>query len=108
DVAGERMQQNQSGAIPHTTQNGIASRARHATPAVKSRNYHHFKWNITGQVSLDVFVDNLVIVFVAPVLVSVVVTDTPAVDVPFAVDLVSGWGELKSLHQLDHVATVLD
>src|ERR1041384_4388028 len=39
---------------------------------------------------------------------SVEVTDAPTGDVPFSVDRISRGRQINSLHQLDHVATILN
>jgi hypothetical protein len=108
NVAEEGVEQDEAGALSDAPQHRVARRAGHARPAVEPRDDQHLERGGAGQVALDVAVDDLEVVAVAAVGVVVVVADAPAVDVPVAVDGDGRRGELKALHQLDHVAAVLD
>src|SRR6185503_8102466 len=101
-VADKRMEQYQSCTVLYALKNCIAGCARHARPAVDARNQHHFIFRIAGKVLFDVAVDGSKVVAIASVFVTVIVADAPAIDVPTAIDRISGWVKIDPLHQLDH------
>src|SRR6266571_2433595 len=93
-VAYERMQEYQARALLHAADGGVACRARHTRAAVKAGYDQHLKRRGAGQIFFDVTIDSLEVIAVATVLVSIIIADTPAVDVPLAVDGDSGWFKL--------------
>ena len=107
-VADERMQEDETSALLHAFENRVARRARHARPAVEAGNDHHLEGRIARQVFFDVAVNDLKVVAVATVLMPVVVANAPAVGVPVAVNRNGGRLQREALHQLYHVAAILD
>ena len=109
-VADERVQQHEPRALAHPPQDRVARPARVTRPAVQARDHEHLEGLRTPQLLLDVAVDDPEVVPVpAQHVVAVVeVADSPAVDVPIAVDRDGRRIEREPLHELDHVPALDD